>query len=308
MEKIIVITGPTASGKTGLSVELAKNIGGEIISADSMQIYKRMDIGTAKPTVSEMSGIPHHMIDFVDPDRNYSVADYKENAENCIQKILSRKKTPIITGGTGLYINSLIYNIDFSESAGSGEIRKRLEQLAEKKGNQALYEELKQMDPEAAQKIHINNTRRLIRALEVCLEQNTTFTQKSKDALRKPQYHYRVYMLNMERLRLYQRINRRVDKMVEEGLEEEALQLYRMDLPKESTSLQGIGYKEFFCYFRGLCTYPETIDLIKRESRRYAKRQITWMKNIRDIRTLDMDKMTVQEAMAEIIRENCRAH
>lgn len=298
-----MITGPTASGKTVLAVELAKHIDGEIVSADSMQIYKGMDIGTAKPTFAETSGIPHHMIGFLDPRENYSVADFKIDAEKCIKKILSRKKTPIIAGGTGLYINSLVYNIDFKETSESGEIRERLEHKAKEMGNGVLYEELKRLDPDAALKIHVNNTKRLIRALEVCLTHDVNFTQKGKDAVKEPEYDYQVYMLNMSRLRLYHRINNRVDFMMEEGLEEEAFRLYKMNLPKDSTCLQGIGYKEFFCYFKGLCTYPETIDLIKRETRRYAKRQITWMKNIRDINLLDMDQLTVLQAIQGILTD-----
>lgn len=303
MEKIIVITGPTASGKTGLAIELAKRIDGEIISADSMQLYKGMDIGTAKPTPCETALVPHHMIDFLDPRINYSVADFKTDAENCIEEILSRKKTPVIAGGTGLYINSLVYNIDFSQTAQSGEIRNQLEQRAKVEGNDSLYEELIRLDPEAAEKIHVNNTKRLIRALEVCLTHDVNFTQKGKDAIKKPKYDYRVYMLNMDRSDLYKRIDERVDHMLKEGLEEEALRLYEMKLPPDSTSLQGIGYKEFFCYFKGLCTYSETAEIIKRETRRYAKRQITWMKNIRDIKMLDMDHMTRIQAVEYILND-----
>ncbi len=301
MKKVIVITGPTATGKTGLSVELAKTIDGEIISADSMQIYKYMDIGSAKPGFDEKCGILHYMMDFLDPSINYSVAEYKKAAEKCIEDILSRNKIPVITGGTGLYINSLVYNIDYDNSPGSELIRNKLALLAEKEGNRVLYSELAALDPQAAANIHPNNTRRLIRALEVCKQTQKTFTQKNIEALKNPvKYDYKVYMLTMNRDRLYDRINKRVDQMIEDGLEGEAWRLYRMGLNKNCTSLQGIGYKEFFCYFRGLCTFDESVDIIKRESRRYAKRQTTWMKKIKGVRFINMDVLSKEEAIIEI--------
>jgi tRNA dimethylallyltransferase len=303
LEKIIVITGPTASGKTALAVELAKHIDGEIVSADSMQIYKGMDIGTAKPTLQETAEIPHHMIDRLDPRENYSVADYKKDAEDCIENILARNKRPIIAGGTGLYINALVYNIDFSETEEGGDIRKNLEEQARKEGNHVLYEKLKKVDPEAASKIHVNNTKRLIRALEVYLQHNVPFSQKSKEAVKGPKYDYRVFMLHMNRSRLYKRIDDRVYEMIKAGLEKEAYALYQMNLPKSNTCLQGIGYKEFFNYFKGLCTYSETLDIIKRETRRYAKRQITWMKNIQNVKILDMDKLTVPAAIEVVLND-----
>ena len=277
MDKVMVIAGPTASGKTDLAVELALAVNGEIISADSMQIYRGMNIGTAKPTTEERRGIPHHLIDIVNPDEEYSVAQFKEDALTCIEDIIKRGKKPIVVGGTGLYINSLVYNITFSETIADWEYREKLKSVSEEQGTQALYERLKKVDPKSAELIHPNNIKRIIRALEVYKTTGTPISEH-KEASRSipPLYKFIVYGLQVEREKLYQRIEKRVDIMMENGLYEEVEELLRCGYSPKLVSLQGIGYKEIINAIEGKCALSEAIDNIKAGTRHYAKRQMTW--------------------------------
>ncbi|MBQ4145972.1 MAG: tRNA (adenosine(37)-N6)-dimethylallyltransferase MiaA [Clostridia bacterium] len=284
--KIICVVGPTASGKTSFAISLAKKIDGEIVSCDSMQIYKYMNIGTAKPTPDEMQGIPHHMLDFVEPSVSYSVADFAEDARKCINDILSRGKTPILCGGTGLYIDSIINQIEFSEEKVDMTYRNELQTLAEKEGVEAVHKLLQETDPIAADKIHPNNLKRVIRALEIQKTTGLTKTQADKMAISEPLYDAEIFGMEMDREQLYERINLRVDLMIEAGLLEEVENLLKRGIPKNATAMQAIGYKEFIAYFDGKSTLEDAIDTVKRESRRYAKRQLTWFKRNKNIRWL----------------------
>jgi tRNA dimethylallyltransferase len=272
---LVIIAGPTASGKTALSVNIAKKIGGEIVSADSMQIYKYMNIGTAKPTDDEKQGVPHHMMDFLEPSVNFSVADYCEMASDIIREIDSRGKIPVMVGGTGLYIDSLVNGVDFGESDGDEALRNELEALAEKEGNEAVHKILQEIDPETAEKYHPNNLRRIIRAIEVYKTQGVTVSEKAKEEKTSP-YNAVYFCIDWDREVLYDRINRRVDIMVEMGLVEEAFELWQSSPMKTATN--AIGYKELIPYFKKEMSLEECIDKIKQETRRYAKRQLTWFR------------------------------
>lgn len=281
--KILCVAGPTASGKTAYAISLAQKNNGEVVSCDSMQIYRYMNIGTAKPTKEEMGGIPHHLIDYVDPRTNYSVADYVKDARECIADVLKRGKMPIVCGGTGLYLDCLINQIEFSEDKTDLEYRNELEAMAEKEGVMVVHEMLKKVDKEAADTIHPNNLKRVIRALEIIKATGMTKTDADKNARKEPVYDATIYGMDMERERLYERINKRVDLMMEMGLLREAEELLKMGIPKESTAMQAIGYKELVGYFDGKISLDEAVETIKRESRRYAKRQITWLRRNSDI-------------------------
>ena len=277
-EKVIVICGPTASGKTALSIELAKRINGEIVSCDSMQIYKDMDIGTAKPTMEEMQGIKHYLIDFVSPDERYSVADYKKDAKTKIKEILQKGKVPIVVGGTGLYVDSLIYEIEYPNIEFDEEYRKELENIAEQEGLEKLYQKAKQIDPKAIQKISQNDKKRILRILEIYHATGKNKTEQEKESRKKEvEYDYRVFALDWEREKLYERINRRVDIMLEQGLIEEVKQIYQK-YDKFPTAMQGLGYKEVVGYLDGEITKEQMVEKIKQETRRYAKRQLTWFR------------------------------
>ena len=282
--KVIVICGPTASGKTSLSVELAKKCNGEIISADSMQIYKEMNIGTAKVTLEEMQGIKHYMIDIVSPTERYSVAEFKVQAEKAIEEILKKGKTPIIAGGTGLYVNSLIYNIQYNDIKIDEEYRKYLEERVEKEGLQSLYEEAKKIDFEAMKSISKNDQKRILRVLEMYHQTGKTKTEIEKESRKEEvKYDYKVYAISWEREELYKRINKRVDIMIEQGLIEEVENLLKK-YNKFPTAMQGLGYKEVVEYLDKKITKEEMIEKIKMETRRYAKRQITWFKKIENVK------------------------
>jgi len=298
---VVVIAGPTASGKTDLAINLALKTKGEVISADSMQIYRYMDIGTAKPSKEEMMGIPHHMIDIVDPDESYSVAFYKKDAENCIEDVISRDKLPIITGGTGLYINSLIYNIKFSETVIDEEFRKKMNQIAQTEGPEVLHQMLQRVDPESAEKIHYNNVKRVIRALEVYEYTKKPMSQHKKESrMEPPQYRYLVFILNMGRDRLYDRINKRVDIMLEAGLVDEVRRLLDMGYKPGSTALQGLGYKEIISYLNNEVPFDEAIRVLKRDTRHYAKRQLTWFKAIQNAIWLTGGSENIEKNTKEI--------
>ena len=287
--KVIVICGPTASGKTSLGIKLANRINGEIISCDSMQIYKDMDIGTAKPTLEERNAAKHYLVDFVSPDKRYSVADYKKDAEETIDKIISEGKTPIIVGGTGLYLNSLVYGIEYPNIETNLKYREELENRVLAEGLGKLYDEAAEIDPEAIKKISPNDKKRILRILEIYHATGKTKTEMEIESKKKGvKYDYRIFVLNMEREKLYDRINKRVDIMIENGLEEEVRKLIEK-YTKFPTAMQGLGYKEIIEYFDNKITRDEAIEKIKMESRRYAKRQITWFKSYKNAIWLDAE-------------------
>ena len=288
--KVIVICGPTASGKTALSIELAKKINGEIISADSMQIYKDMDIGTAKPDKEEMQGIKHYLLDCISPDVRYSVAEYKQDATNAIEEILQKGKTPIIVGGTGLYVDTLIYGIEYNDIKIDEEYRKELEKIAEEQGLQPLYEVALKIDEEAMQKISPNDKKRIMRVLEIYKATGKTKTQQEIESRKNGvKYDYKVFALNMDREVLYNRINLRVDIMIKNGLIEEVKNL-KEKYNKFPTAMQGLGYKEVVEHLEGKATKEEMIEKIKMETRRYAKRQLTWFRKNKETIWLDATK------------------
>lgn len=288
--KIIAVAGPTASGKTALSVKIAKELGGEVVSCDSMQIYKGMDIGTAKPSLEERCGVPHHMIDIISPDEKYNVVSYKRDAEAAIDDILKRGRVPVLAGGTGLYMDSVLSNTAFSENSSFSVARERLEKLFEEKGREYIFEMLEKIDPEAAEKIHPNNTRRVIRALEIYETTGKTLTQANIESKRPEKYESLVIGIMWDRETLYERINERVERMMAEGLLKEVETLRKKGMKAEYTSMQAIGYKELFEYFEGNCTLEEAKEKIKQESRRYAKRQMTWLKRNKKINWLILQK------------------
>ena len=276
--KGVVICGPTASGKTALSIQLAQKINGEIISSDSMQIYKDMNIGTAKPTIEEMQGIKHYLIDFVEPNQRYSVAEFKKDAENAIEEILAKGKTPIVVGGTGLYVDSLIYGIEYQDIKIDEEYRKELEKRAQKEGLEALYAEAKKIDPEAVKKISSNDQKRILRILEIYKATGKNKTEQEQESRKNGvKYDYKVFAIDMNREVLYDRINKRVDIMIENGLIEEVEKLLKK-YKEFPTAMQGLGYKEVVEYLQADITKEEMIEKIKRETRRYAKRQMTWFR------------------------------
>lgn len=275
---VIVICGPTASGKTALSIELAKRINGEIVSADSMQIYKDMDIGSAKVTPEEMQGIKHYLIDCVYPNERYSVANYKQDAKNAIETIIKKGKVPIVVGGTGLYIDSLIYEIEYKDIKINEEYRKQLEKIKDEQGLEVLYNEALEIDPEAMKKISSNDYKRITRILEIYEATGKTKTQQEAESrLNEIPYNYKVFAIDYDREKLYERINKRVDFMLERGLIDEVKKLLEKynEFP---TAMQGLGYKEVKQYFDGDLSKEEMIEKIKQESRRYAKRQFTWFR------------------------------
>lgn len=303
MQKVIVICGPTASGKTALSIELAKKIDGQIISADSMQIYDEMDIGTAKPDLEEMQGIQHYLVGNVKPTTRYSVSQYKKDATEAIEKIISNKKMPIIVGGTGLYVNSLIYGIEYPEIEVDLEYRKQLEQEVEKNGLEKLYKKACEIDPEAMEKISANDRKRILRVLEIYKQTNKTKTQIERESREKGvEYNFKLFAINYDREKLYERINKRVDIMMEKGLLQEVEKLYEKYGDELLTSVQAIGYKELIEYINGKCELKEAVEKIKQESRRYAKRQLTWFKKIENIIWLDGTSST--EENIDIILNN----
>ncbi len=301
-KRIIAIVGATASGKTALAVELAKELQGEVVSCDSMQIYKGMDIGTAKPTKEEKCEIPHHMIDISEPDQRFSVADFVKLAREAIEDILSRGKVPILAGGTGLYMDSVLFNIEFPDFEEDLDFKSKMEELLKLKGKEALHDELKKRDMEAAEKIHPNNTRRVMRALEVCEATGKTFSEVSREAKKTPLYDALVLGIDVSRERLYEKIDKRVDIMIENGLLEEVESLKKSGVKRDTTAIQAIGYKELYDYFDGLCSIDEAIDKIKQESRRYAKRQLTWFKRNQDINWIQLS----ESGGVEMILKKCR--
>lgn len=287
-KKIIIICGPTASGKTNLAVECAKLLDSEVVSADSMYIYKGLDIGTAKPTAEEMQGIKHHIIDVINANEDFSVSNYKKMATDVIEDIISRGKIPIICGGTGFYINSILYDLTYGNSQKNDEIREKYNKLALEHGNEYVYNILKELDYESALKLHYNDTKRVIRALEIY----HSGVKKSdiKDELI-PKYDYKAYSIDFPREKLYERINLRVDLMVKNGLLEEINGLLKHGITRENQCMQAIGYKEILDYLDGFCTLEKAVDDIKLNTRHYAKRQITYFKKL-DVIKLQPDNAT----------------
>ena len=291
---MLAVAGPTASGKTALAVRLAKQFGGEVISCDSMQIYTDLSISTAKPTAEEMQGVPHHLLDFQSPDDPFSVADYCARASGCIRDVAQRGRLPILCGGTGLYLRSLLENLDFSGDSGADpETRTALQELAARAGNTAVWDKLHAVDPEGAAGLHPNNLGRVIRALEVYAATGRTIAQQ-REASRMNPSPYRSCVLFLDfgdRQILYDRIERRVDRMLEEGLEAEARAFYQKFGTEQSTAKQAIGVKEFLPYFRGECTIEDAVSRIKQETRRYAKRQLTWFRHMPGTHVLYVDSV-----------------
>ena len=299
--KVIVICGPTASGKTALSIELAKKINGEIISSDSMQIYKDMDIGTAKPTKQEMQEIKHYLLNFVEPDQRYSVAQFKKDAEKAIEEILAKNKVPIIVGGTGLYVDSLIYGIEYQEIELDKKYREELEEKAQKEGLETLYEQAQKIDPQAMEKISANDKKRILRILEIYHSTGKTKTEQEIESRKNEvKYDYKVFALNMEREKLYERINKRVDIMIEQGLIQEVENLCSK-YTEFPTAMQGLGYKEVVEYLQGKISEQEMIEKIKMETRRYAKRQLTWFR--KNKQTIWLDATKGKENVEIILKE-----
>ena len=289
MENLVIITGPTGIGKTELSLELAKKYKGEIISSDSMQIYKKLNIGTAKIDLNKTS-ILHHMVDIIEPSDNFTVADFKNSAKKIIKDINNRGGLPFLVGGTGLYTNSLVYNLDFTETEPDYEYRDELREILEEEGSEFLYEKLQDQDRDMAEKIHKNNGQRIIRALEILKSGNKkgdNFREENKD------YNLIYIGLNMDRSKLYEKINQRVDKMIDLGLVDEVKNLLDEGLDKNSQSLKAIGYKEVISYLDGEMDFDEMVDLIKKNSRHYAKRQLTWFRRDKRIKWFDRESDTI---------------
>ena len=306
---LIILTGPTAVGKTQISIRLAKCIGGEIISADSMQVYRHMDIGSAKIKPEEMEGIPHHLIDVLEPDEEFNVVAFQDMAKHAMDVIYERGKIPIVVGGTGFYIQALLYDIDFSKEQGDRTYRKELERQAQEKGSAWLHSMLYNLDEKAAEEIHPNNTKRIIRALEYYhLTGQKISEHNAHERAKCSPYLSAYFVLNDERRQLYERIDRRVDKMMEEGLLDEVRKLKAMGMHEKMVSMQGLGYKELLAFLDGKLSLEEAVYIIKRDTRHFAKRQITWFKRERDVIWLNRqdfagDEAAILEKMLFILKE-----
>lgn len=302
MKPLMILTGPTAVGKTELSIALAKSIGGEIISADSMQVYKYMDIGTAKIRPEEMQGVPHHLIDILDPGMAFNVAVFKDLAKAAVEEIYGRGHIPVLVGGTGFYIQALLYDIDFSEEDSDISIRRELEKIAAEKGAEYLHDMLRAVDVESAEQIHANNVKRVIRALEYYrIHGEKISTHNAVERQKKSPYDFLYFVLTHKRDVLYERIEKRIDKMVEEGLISEVDNLLKKGYDSSLVSMQGLGYKELIPYLNGECSLEEALYILKRDTRHFAKRQLTWFRRERDVRWLDKSRMSDEEILKEIL-------
>lgn len=295
-QPLIILTGPTAVGKTKMSVALAKAVGGEIISADSMQVYRQMDIGSAKIRPEEMEGIRHYLIDVLDPDEPFHVVRFQEMAKAAMAEIYGRNKIPILAGGTGFYIQAVLYDIDFAENGREGDYRRELEGLAREKGEEFLHDMLRQVDPRSADEIHARNVKRVIRALEYFHQTGEKISEHNlRQREKESPYNFAYFVLNDRRQRLYGRIDRRVDEMLSEGLLEEVERLKARGYTRDMVSMQGLGYKEMLDYLDGRCTLEEAVTVIKRDTRHFAKRQLTWFKRERDVVWLDKEEAGYDE-------------
>lgn len=304
---LIILTGATAVGKTKLSIELAKAVNGEIISADSMQVYKHMDIGSAKIKKEEMCGVPHHLIDVLEPDEEFHVVRFQEMAKQAMEEIYAKGKVPILAGGTGFYIQAVVKDIDFSKETEKSPVREELEKLAEEKGCAYLHERLQQVDPKSAEKIHANNVKRVIRALEYFeLTRKPISLHNEEEAAKESPYNVAYFVLNDVRERLYERIDARVDAMLQEGLVEEVSGLAKKGYTKDMVSMQGLGYKEILSYLDGSYTLDEAVYILKRDTRHFAKRQLTWFKREKDVIWVNKQDFHYEEnEILNYILENC---
>lgn len=300
---LVIIAGPTAVGKTDISIEIAKRLNGEIVSADSMQIYKYLDIGSAKPTPEEMQEIKHYLIDEIDPRAEFSVSEYKELAKKYIKEVSLKGKLPIVAGGTGLYVNSLVYDMDFSNASSNKEIRDKLTKEYEEYGSEYLHNKLKGVDSKASQRIHPNNVQKVIRALEIFYTTGESIKDFSSDLVENEDYNYILIGLNRDREELYERVNKRVGIMIDNGLIEEVKNLVNMGLKAEDISMKGIGYKEIIGYLDGEYDLDRAIYLIKRNTRRYAKRQLTWFKRYKKMKWFNLDENINKEKIISNIIE-----
>ena len=310
---MIILTGPTAVGKTDLSIQLAKAINGEIISADSMQVYRHMDIGSAKVTPEEMDGVCHHLIDVLEPEEEFNVVVFQKLAKEALTGIYERGHIPIIVGGTGFYIQALLYDIDFTENDGDTAIRRELEKLAQTQGAGCLHQMLQEIDPESAVAIHQNNVKRVIRAIEFYRQTGKKISLHNEQEREKQSpYQFLYYVLDTDRKTLYERIDRRVDLMMEHGLVDEVKHLADMGCTRDMVSMQGLGYKEILDYLSGEITLEEAVYILKRDTRHFAKRQITWFKRERDVRWLELEqfqndrKKVLEHILDEIEGEGIR--
>ena len=306
---LIILTGPTAVGKTAASIGLAKAIGGEIISADSMQVYRYMDIGSAKIMSEEMNGVCHHLIDVLEPEEEFNVAVFQKMAKEAMQGIYERGHIPIVVGGTGFYIQALLYDIDFEKGEENTDYREELEAYAKDHGAQALHDRLREVDPKSADAIHANNVKRVIRALEYYHETGTQISEHNEAEREKESpYQFAYFVLNDVRSHLYERIDHRVDLMMEQGLLDEVTALKNRGCTREMVSMQGLGYKEILDYLDGKDTLEEAVMILKRDTRHFAKRQLTWFRRERDVRWIQKeeygyDEEKILQAMLEILRE-----
>jgi tRNA dimethylallyltransferase len=307
-EPLVILTGPTAVGKTKLSIALAKAIGGEIISADSMQVYKHMDIGSAKIRPEEMQGVPHYLVDVLEPSEEFHVVRFQEMAKQAMKEIRSHGHIPILVGGTGFYIQAIVNDIDFTENEASP-YRQELEQLAEEKGAAWLHEKLREVDPESAQAIHANNVKRVIRALEFYRMTGTKISAHNEEQREKASpYNFAYFVLNDDRAKLYARIEQRIDEMLSEGLVDEVRRLKQMGYHRGMVSMQGLGYKEILAYLDGECTLEEAVEILKRDTRHFAKRQLTWFRREREVIWMEKeeyayDEQAILSAMLEVLKE-----
>ena len=293
---LVILTGPTAVGKTKASIGLAKAIGGEIISADSMQVYKQMDIGSAKIKPSEMDGIPHYLINILEPDEEFHVVLFQQMAKQAIQKIYEKGKIPILVGGTGFYIQAVLYDIDFSENEKDTSYREELEKLAQIKGAEYLHDRLREVDEKSAQDIHANNVKRVIRALEYFHQTGEKISEHNEEQRKKVSpYNFSYFVLNDERAHLYEKINLRVDQMINEGLVREVQSLKEKGYTRDMVSMQGLGYKEMLDYLDNKCSLEEAVEIIKRDTRHFAKRQITWFKRESNVTWIDKKEYDYNE-------------
>lgn len=309
-KKLVVITGPTAVGKTEISINLAKNINGSIISADSIQIYKYMDIGSAKITSEEMQGVKHYLVDELYPDEEFNIYKFKKMAEEAMAEIYAEGRIPIIVGGTGFYIQSLLYDVEFDENDNDYTYRNELEQLAKEKGNEYVHNMLREVDEKAAESIHMNNSKRVIRALEFYRQTGKKISEHNEEQRKKESpYDFRYFVLNRDREQLYERINKRIDIMLENGLIEEVKTLLDKGYGRELVSMQGLGYKEIAAYLEGEMSFEEAVYILKRDTRHFAKRQLTWFRRESDVIWMDYevynnDIMSMCEQMTEVIFGN----
>ncbi len=302
-KKVLFVVGPTAVGKTDTAIYLAKKLDGEIISADSMQIYRYMNIGTAKPTLEEQQGIPHHLMDCIEPDEPFTVAEFQRRAKSLIHTLAERGKLPIVAGGTGLYVNSLLYKMDFTSSVSNWQLRHQLEAEAREQGAEHLHNRLRAMDPKAAERIHPNNIKRVIRALEVNLE-GQQMGDFRRDIPLEDAYDSLIIGLTRDRPELYERINLRVDLMLRQGLVQEVQNLLNRGYEEDLTALKGLGYKEIIDYLKGRMSLEEAVEILKRDTRRYAKRQLTWFKRYETIKWHNLSEFQNKDKLfAEIMQE-----